>query len=61
MKKPIDYGVPVFGLRIIERRVVGAGREDEQGGALARAGDEIVSHLRGEETIAIALDNEDGD
>ena len=39
---------------------MGAGGKDEQVGASAGAGDEFVSHLRREEAVAIALDDEDG-
>ena len=59
--QPVDDGVPVFRLRVVERRVVGAGREDEKVGAAASAGEEVVRHLQLEEAIAVALDDEDGE
>jgi hypothetical protein len=61
LKEPVDDGSPVMRLRIVERVVVGARGKNEQFGAFAAAGDEVVSHLRGEEAITVSLDDEDGD
>jgi len=57
--EPVDDGVPVFRFREVEGCVVGAGREDEQIGAIVGAGDEVQGHVSLKEAVAIALDDED--
>ena len=61
LQEPVDDGAPVFGFRIVERGVVRARGENEQIGAAAGAGEEFFSHVALEETVAVALDNEDGE
>jgi len=61
LKEPIDDGIPVFRLGIVERGVVGAGRENYQVSASPSAVVEFAGHVRLEETVAVALDDEDGE
>ena len=51
-------GPQYCGLGIVERIVVGTGGQDEEFGAAGAAGDEIVRHLQREETVLIAMNNE---
>ena len=46
-------------LRVIERLVVGSGRQNEQVGASAAAAEQIVRHGKPEQFVVISLDDED--
>jgi len=59
-EQPVSDGRPVVRLRVVDREVVGTGRQDKEAGAAPGAGDEAVGHLHAEEAVAVALNDEDG-